>query len=139
MFWIINVNVKNLHTKFINNFNYFNHLNTFSYNYLVFVNNALFYDILNRNYILFRILNIKSCDMHFSWWEKSLFSVCFITSECDFLDYKNGTFCSLFSLYKNVEKKDCYLSIYWKDLFLGGHCNKISDLPLKTSDACNTT
>ena len=56
---------------------------------------------------LFRILDMNSCDMHFS----SLFGVFFMNSECAFLNYKNGKFWRHFSWYKNVEKKDCYFSI----------------------------
>ena len=44
-----------------------------------------------------------------------------------------------FSFCKNVDMTDCQLPIEWqryKDLFLGGHSNKISDLWLKIPGIC---
>ena len=46
--------------------------------------------------------------------KRSLFMVACKTREYAIFSHTNGKFCTFFTLYKNVDMKDCHLSIKWE-------------------------
>ena len=61
---------------------------------------------------LFQILNLNSSDsLGNNFLKKILFKVAYKAREHAILNHKNGKFCTIFSLYENVDMKDWHMSI----------------------------